>query len=50
VSAKPTTLASVRALRSSLPKSHEWTERDLAVFQLAERQAADIDRLEKDTD
>jgi hypothetical protein len=46
---KPTTaVAGVRALRSSLPKSHEWTERDLAVLLLAERQAADIDRLEKD--
>lgn len=44
---KPTT-AFVEGLRSSLPPSHEWTERDLAVLELAERQAADIDRLEKD--
>jgi hypothetical protein len=38
----------VRALRDSLPPSHEWTERDRAVLELAERQAADIDRLEQD--
>ena len=47
MSGKPTAVSGVRALRSSLPKSHEWTERDAAVL-LAERQAADIDRLEKD--
>ena len=46
--ADPTAVSCVRALRSSLPKSHEWTERDLAVLRLAERQAADIDRLEED--
>lgn len=40
--------AHVRALRDSLPPSHEWTERDLALLDLAERQAADIDRLEAD--
>ncbi len=46
---KPTTaVAGVRALRSSLPKSHEWTERGAPVLLLAERQAADIDRLETD--
>jgi hypothetical protein len=38
----------VRSLRDSLPESHEWTERDVAVLELAERQAADIDRLEQD--
>ena len=45
---KPTTVSSVRSIRDSLPPSHEWTERDRAVLELAERQAADIDRLEKD--
>jgi hypothetical protein len=48
MSGKPTAVSGVRALRSSLPKFHEWTERDAAVLLLAERQAADIDRLEKD--
>ena len=43
---KDTVVAGVRALRDSLPPSHEWTERDLAILALAERQAADIDRLE----
>ena len=43
----PTTVARVLALRDSLPPSHEWTERDLAILAWAERQAADIDRLEK---
>ena len=43
-----TAVARVRALRDSLPPSHEWTERDSAILALAERQAADIDRLEKD--
>jgi hypothetical protein len=45
---KSTTVSFVQSLRESLPPSHEWTERDLAVLELAERQAADIDRLEKD--
>jgi hypothetical protein len=44
------TVAFVRALRSSLPERLEWTERDVAVLELAERQAADIDRLENDID
>jgi hypothetical protein len=42
------TVTFVRALRSSLPESFEWTERDIAVLELAERQAGDIDRLEAD--
>jgi hypothetical protein len=37
----------VRAIRDSLPPTHEWTERDAALLELAERQA-DIDRLEAD--
>jgi hypothetical protein len=38
----------VRGIRTSLPSSHEWTERDVALLELAERQARDIDRLEAD--
>ena len=38
----------VVALRSALPSSQEWDERELALFALAEAQAADIDRLEAD--
>jgi hypothetical protein len=45
---EPTAVSFVRSIRSSLPPSHEWTERDGALLDLAERQAADIDRLEKD--
>jgi hypothetical protein len=43
----PTT-ALVEAIRAGLPASHEWDERELALLDLAARQAADIDRLEKD--
>jgi hypothetical protein len=38
----------VRAIRSSLPASHEWDEREAALLDLAERQAADLDALEAD--
>lgn len=38
----------MEAIRSSLPSSHEWDERELALLELAARQAADIDRLEAD--
>jgi hypothetical protein len=40
-----TAVESVRALRDSLPESHEWDERELALLALAEHQAADIDAL-----
>jgi hypothetical protein len=43
-----TAVESVRALRDSLPESHEWDERELALLTLAEHQAADIDALEED--
>jgi hypothetical protein len=43
-----TTTALVQAIRDRLPASHEWTERDAALLDLAERQAADIDLLEAD--
>ena len=38
----------VQAIRVSLPESHEWDERETALLDLAERQAADLDRLEAD--
>ena len=38
----------VQAIRSSLPESYEWDEREFALLDLAERQAADLDRLEAD--
>ena len=38
----------VQAIRCSLPESHEWDERETALLDLAERQAADLDRLEAD--
>ena len=41
-------VARVRAIRESLPASHEWTERDGALLDLAEAQAADIDLLNAD--
>ena len=40
----------VTAIRDGLPASHEWTERDAALLDLAARQAADIDALEADID
>jgi hypothetical protein len=43
-----TAVERVQAIRASLPASHEWTARDVALLDLAERQAADIDRLEAD--
>jgi hypothetical protein len=43
-----TAVGLVAAIRSSLPASHEWDERERALLDLAERQAADIDRLEAD--
>ncbi len=45
---KASAVSFVKAIRDSLPPSHEWMERDLAVLDLAARQASDIDRLEKD--
>jgi hypothetical protein len=38
----------VQGVRDALPDSHEWDERELAQFALAERLAADIDLLEAD--
>jgi hypothetical protein len=38
----------VVAIRGSLPASHEWSERELELLDLAEAQAADVDRLEAD--
>jgi hypothetical protein len=36
----------VQAIRDSLPPSHEWTERDATILDLAAQQAADLDRLQ----
>ena len=36
----------VRAIRESLPTSHEWTESDGMLLELAEAQAGDLDLLE----
>jgi hypothetical protein len=41
-------VAMVEEIRRSLPPGHEWTERELALLDLAARQAADIERLEAD--
>jgi hypothetical protein len=38
----------VRAVRDGLPPEFEWTPRDRALLDLAERQAADIDLVEQD--
>jgi hypothetical protein len=47
--AKPeSTLDHVKAVRTALPSSHEFDERDLALLTLAEQQARDIDALEAD--
>jgi hypothetical protein len=46
--AKATAVSLVVEIRAGLPTSHEWTERDRALLDLAARQAADIDRLEAD--
>jgi hypothetical protein len=40
----------VRAIRTSLPPSMEWTEVDAALLALAERQARDLDALESRDD
>jgi hypothetical protein len=40
--------ALVERVRAALPSTHEFDERDLALLDLAERQARDIDRLEAD--
>jgi hypothetical protein len=45
---KSAVVAGVEAIRGSLPASHEWDERELALLDLAARQAADIERLEAD--
>jgi hypothetical protein len=44
----PTAATLVERVRAALPSSHEFDERDLTLLDLAERQAADIDRLEAD--
>ena len=36
----------VRVIRDSLPNDLEWSERDALLLEVAERQAADLDRLE----
>jgi hypothetical protein len=41
-----TAVEHVQAIRDSLPPSHEWTERDATILDLAEQQAADLDRLQ----
>ena len=38
----------VRALRDSLPAGLEWDEREAAILDLAERQARDLEALERD--
>lgn len=38
----------VDAIRKSLPRTHEWDERETALLELAARQADDLDRLESD--
>ncbi len=43
-----TNVEQVQALRESLPSSYEWTGRDLALLDLAEAQARDLDALEGD--
>ena len=43
-----TAVAHVKAIRDGLPPVLEWTERDLSLLELAERQAADLDELEAD--
>jgi hypothetical protein len=40
--------ARVEAIRGGLPVSHEWDEREVALLDLAARQAADIELLEAD--
>ena len=39
------TVERVKAIRDSLPTSHEWDERDLTLLALAEQQARDLDAL-----
>jgi hypothetical protein len=41
-------VAGVEAVRGSLPKGFEWSERELALLDLAARQAQDVERLEAD--
>jgi hypothetical protein len=43
-----TAVPHVEAIKASLPRSHEWDERERTLLHLAVRQAADIDRLEAD--
>jgi hypothetical protein len=38
----------VRALRRSLPPQYQWDERELALLDLAEQQARDLDALDRD--
>jgi ABC-type hemin transport system ATPase subunit len=38
----------VRALRNSLPPAYQWDERELALLDLAEQQARDLDALDRD--
>jgi hypothetical protein len=41
-----TAVEQVRAVRESLPASHEWDEREASLLALAEAQARDIEALE----
>lgn len=46
--AEATNVERVEAILRSLPDTHEWDEREVALLDLAARQAADIDLLEAD--
>lgn len=46
MAARTTNRQLVRRIRRSLPPQLEWTEADLALLALADRQAADLDALE----
>jgi hypothetical protein len=48
MSTPKTAVELVKAIRSSLPESHEWDEREAGLLELAARQAADLDALEAD--
>jgi hypothetical protein len=48
MTAPKSTVEHVKAIRAALPKACEFDERDLALLDLAEQQARDIDALEAD--
>ena len=48
MTAPKSTVEHVKAIRASLPKAYEFDDRDLALLELAEQQARDIDALEAD--